>query len=371
MVYRYTKEQNPDQLRKGERSNRVQNQGKLFDELWAAEDDEDEEGQDGTSNTNGLADPKVESGKGVYPPEHEGWLMKQGGTFKSWKHRYMVLSHFCLSYYASEEHYKEGKKPKGNIRVNDESVIHNRQKKNLKTHPFGFILSASEGQTKKRRDYQMCSDTIEVNGVWIAKLRATVNLAKKLKKEGEAKSQKRRSQIIGDASASQIGNGISGNTADAGGQPSDTSSFTTSSGERHSTTQELQREHERDPYYLLKQRVNKAKVLAWNRRAKSALDFGKQFSNKKENMCQLELSFKLENLFIFPSHGTGKQSTLQYKDNIAGSATVHSVYIVISRSPEIPMRLTNEQVAHAEAWDYKPCFKSDEVLDSRNPLFST
>ena len=51
------------------------------------------------------------------------------------------------------------------------------------------------------------------------RIRATVNLAKKLKKEGEAKSQKRRSQIIGDASASQIGNGISGNTADAGGQP--------------------------------------------------------------------------------------------------------------------------------------------------------
>ena len=126
---------------------------------------------------------------------------------------------------------RKGKKPKGNIRVNDESVIHNRQKKNLKTHPFGFILSASEGQTKKRRDYQMCSDTIEVNGVWIAKLRATVNLAKKLKKEGEAKSQKRRSQIQndGDASASQIGNGSSGNTADAGGQPSDTSSVTTSS----------------------------------------------------------------------------------------------------------------------------------------------
>ena len=56
------------------------------------------------------------------------------------------------------------------------------RKKNLKTHPFGFILSASEGQTKKRRDYQMCSETIDINGVWIAKLRATVNLAKKLKK---------------------------------------------------------------------------------------------------------------------------------------------------------------------------------------------
>ena len=50
---------------------------------------------------------------------------------------------------------------------------------------------------------------------------------------------------------------------------------------------------------------------------------------------------------------------------------MHSVYIVISKSPEIPMRLTNEQVAHAEAWDYKPCFKSDEVHDSRNPEFST
>ena len=45
-----------------------------------------------------------------------------------------------------------------------------------------------------------------------AKLRATVNLAKKLKKEGEAKSQKRRSQIKATASASQM-NGISGNTA--------------------------------------------------------------------------------------------------------------------------------------------------------------
>ena len=59
------KNKNPDQLRKRRASlNRVQNQGKLFDELWAAEDDEDEDGQDGASNTNGLADPKVESGKG-------------------------------------------------------------------------------------------------------------------------------------------------------------------------------------------------------------------------------------------------------------------------------------------------------------------
>ena len=59
--------------------------------------------------------------------------MKQGGSFKSWKHRYMVLSHFCLSYYVSEEQYLDGKKPKGNIRVNDECEIHSREKKNLKT----------------------------------------------------------------------------------------------------------------------------------------------------------------------------------------------------------------------------------------------
>ena len=66
MVYRYTKEQSPDNYEKRRASlNRVQNQGKLFDELWAAEDDEDEEGQDGTSNTNGLADQKVEAAKGL------------------------------------------------------------------------------------------------------------------------------------------------------------------------------------------------------------------------------------------------------------------------------------------------------------------
>ena len=63
--------------------NRVQNQGKLFDELWAAEDDEDEDGRWPVEYQR-FGDPKVESGKAVYPPEHEGWLMKQGGTFKSW-----------------------------------------------------------------------------------------------------------------------------------------------------------------------------------------------------------------------------------------------------------------------------------------------
>ena len=99
----------------------------MFDEIWAADDDEENGG------TNEKQDVKAKKVSAIAPPEHEGYLMKQGGTFKSWKNRYMVLSHFCLSYYATEDHYKNGKKPKGNIRVNDECNIHRREKKNLKT----------------------------------------------------------------------------------------------------------------------------------------------------------------------------------------------------------------------------------------------
>ena len=348
--------------------NRVQNQGQLFDEIWAADDDEENGG------TNEKQDVKAKKVSAIAPPEHEGYLMKQGGTFKSWKNRYMVLSHFCLSYYATEDHYKNGKKPKGNIRVNDECNIHRREKKNLKTHPFGFILSASEGQTKKRRDYQMCSETIDINGVWIAKLRATVNLAKKLKKEGEAQIRTRISIEEQQGEGGNHGNNEQLNTIQEGTDGQGGGKAGNNTMAKTSSAHELQMDHQNDEYYLLKQRIKKAEKVPWNRRAKSALNFGRQFSNKKASLCQVELSFKLENLFVIKNGGaSGKNlSILQQGSNVAGSDTVHSVYLVISRSPEIPnMYLSNEQANHAEMIKYKEIFKSDEVHDSRNPEFTT
>jgi hypothetical protein len=350
--------------------NRVQNQGQLFDELWAADDDDEDAG----NGTGELGSETKKKNSTFAPPEHKGYLMKQGGSFKSWKHRYMVLSHFCLSYYVSEEQYLDGKKPKGNIRVNDECEIHSREKKNLKTHPFGFILSASEGRGKKKRDYQMCSDTIDTNGVWIAKLRATVNLAKKLKKEGEAKLLVRQSRQYVEESnvsdANQPGENTEANynekniAADDGNQIM----------KKTASGYDIQHDHESDPYYLLKRRIKKAQKLPWNRRAKSAMDYGKTFSNKKESKCQVELSFKLENLFVIKSGSSGKHASLLQTNgsDVEGAETVHSVYIVISKSAEIPnMYLSNEQVNQVEGIEYKECFKSDEVHDSFNPEFST
>ena len=187
-------------------------------------------------------------------------------------------------------------------------------------------------------------------------------------------NHRKRSEIqSANASESQIGNGISDNSANTGASRMIQVVLPRLLKEglrRNSKAHELQQEHERDPYYLLKQRVNKAKSLAWNRRAKSALTSENNFPIRKKSV-PIRTFFQTRKSLHFPTHGTGKQSTLQHNGQIAGSATVHSVYIVISKSPEIPMRLTNEQVAHAEAWDYKPCFKSDEVHDSRNPEFST
>ena len=50
-----------------------------------------------------------------FSPDREGWLVKQGGSWKSWKRRWFVLSDSCLYYF---EHTAENV-PKGKTSVFD------------------------------------------------------------------------------------------------------------------------------------------------------------------------------------------------------------------------------------------------------------
>jgi len=53
-----------------------------------------------------------------FSPEREGWLMKQGGSWKSWKRRWFVLNDRCLYYFQhTAENVPKGIIPLENIRV--------------------------------------------------------------------------------------------------------------------------------------------------------------------------------------------------------------------------------------------------------------
>lgn len=53
-----------------------------------------------------------------FSPEREGWLMKQGGSWKSWKRRWFVLNDRCLYYFQhTAENVPKGIIPLENVRV--------------------------------------------------------------------------------------------------------------------------------------------------------------------------------------------------------------------------------------------------------------
>lgn len=46
-----------------------------------------------------------------FNPDKEGWLLKQGGRYKSWKRRWFILNDNCLYYFE----YTTDKEPRGII----------------------------------------------------------------------------------------------------------------------------------------------------------------------------------------------------------------------------------------------------------------
>jgi len=53
-----------------------------------------------------------------FSPEWEGWLLKQGGSWKNWKRRYFVLNDKCLYYFKhTAENIPTGIIPLDNVKV--------------------------------------------------------------------------------------------------------------------------------------------------------------------------------------------------------------------------------------------------------------
>ena len=53
-----------------------------------------------------------------FSPEKEGWLLKQGGKFKTWKRRWFLLNDRCLYYFQhTAENVPQGIIPLENVKV--------------------------------------------------------------------------------------------------------------------------------------------------------------------------------------------------------------------------------------------------------------
>lgn len=76
-----------------------------------------------------------------FNPDKEGWLLKQGGRYKSWKRRWFILNDNCLYYFE----YTTDKEPRGIIPLENIKVrsVQDRSK------PHCFELYATENNIIK------------------------------------------------------------------------------------------------------------------------------------------------------------------------------------------------------------------------------
>ena len=61
---------------------------------------------DGSSMTAEGEDASGSMPDAIVLPECSGWLTKQGGSYKSWKRRFMVMQHYMIKYYAPRKGIK-------------------------------------------------------------------------------------------------------------------------------------------------------------------------------------------------------------------------------------------------------------------------
>jgi len=108
-----------------------------------------------------------------FSPEKEGWLLKQGGNWKSWKRRWFVLSNRCLYYFThTAENVPKGIFLLENVKVrplnnedrefcfelysDNSSVV-----KGCKTDSKGTVVQG------RHKSYRMCATSNEEREVWI------------------------------------------------------------------------------------------------------------------------------------------------------------------------------------------------------------
>ncbi|XP_076061678.1 cytohesin-1-like isoform X2 [Oratosquilla oratoria] len=116
-----------------------------------------------------------------FNPDREGWLMKQGGRYKSWKRRWFILNDNCLYYFE----YTTDKEPRGIIPLENIEVreVQDRNKPNcfeLYATSTDFIKACktdSEGKVVegKHTVYRMSAATPDEKDEWITCIRQSIS----------------------------------------------------------------------------------------------------------------------------------------------------------------------------------------------------
>ncbi|XP_071525136.1 cytohesin-1 isoform X1 [Panulirus ornatus] len=116
-----------------------------------------------------------------FNPDREGWLMKQGGRYKSWKRRWFILNDNCLYYFE----YTTDKEPRGIIPLENIEVreVQDRNKPNcfeLYATSTDFIKACktdSEGKVVegKHTVYRMSAATPDEKEEWIKCIRQSIS----------------------------------------------------------------------------------------------------------------------------------------------------------------------------------------------------
>ncbi|KAK4323147.1 hypothetical protein Pmani_006147 [Petrolisthes manimaculis] len=116
-----------------------------------------------------------------FNPDREGWLMKQGGRYKSWKRRWFILNDNCLYYFE----YTTDKEPRGIIPLENIEVreVQDRNKPNcfeLYATSTDFIKACktdSEGKVVegKHTVYRMSAASPDEKEEWIKCIRQSIS----------------------------------------------------------------------------------------------------------------------------------------------------------------------------------------------------
>ncbi|XP_076454326.1 cytohesin-3-like isoform X2 [Babylonia areolata] len=119
-----------------------------------------------------------------FNPVKEGWLMKQGGRYKSWKRRWFILNDNCLYYFQ----YTTDKEPKGIIPLENIEVRELPPEKCSRQNAFElFSVSGSDvikackvdsdGKVVEGRHtvYRMSASCPEEKDDWMCSIRGSIN----------------------------------------------------------------------------------------------------------------------------------------------------------------------------------------------------
>ncbi|CAL8287086.1 unnamed protein product [Arctogadus glacialis] len=116
-----------------------------------------------------------------FNPDREGWLLKLGGRYKTWKRRWFILTDNCLYYFE----YTTDKEPRGIIPLENlcvKEVHYPRKPYCLEINPNsrGQRIKACKTETDgrvvegKHQSYTICAASADERDSWIEAIRASI-----------------------------------------------------------------------------------------------------------------------------------------------------------------------------------------------------